>query len=109
MEMDMSSVASSEAPSRIPVKHWSDRKLSYLQLFNGAQRLKPIQRAIAGLIEKKAKHVPQPMILNSFKKAMFGQWFSKFLHRSMRQSQHWTKIETELFGGFTAHQLGCNY
>ncbi len=90
-------------------EHWSDRKKSFLELFNNADRLSPIQKPIAKLIGKRAGHVPQPLIMHSFKKRMFGQWHSKYMQRSMRESKFWTSTETELMAAFTAQQLGCSY
>ena len=53
--------------------------------------------------------VPHPHAVLSYRRKLFGKWFAHFMQRAMRESQHWSKAELELFGGFTAKQLGCAY
>lgn len=101
--------ASTPAPRSVSSTVTRQATRETLDIFHGPGRLRPLQRTIAGLIEKKAGHIPPPMILNSFKKELFGQWFSRFLHRSMSKSANWSRMETELFAGFTSNQLNCEF
>ena len=87
------------------------REPSFFHLFRDTRRLKPLHRLMATMVKIKAGRgvVPEPLILMTFKKKLFGKYFSQFCHRAMSQSQHWTRLQTELFAGFTAVQLNCDY
>ena len=70
---------------------------------NWIQRLKllPI-RLLSGIY-------PPPHIVMSYKRNLYGLWFSHFTSRSMRGSDHWSIEELEIFAAFTAKQLACEF
>ncbi|WP_299774048.1 hypothetical protein [uncultured Tateyamaria sp.] len=80
-----------------------------LPLLRDAQHLTWRQRAQLKPIKLIGGGWPNPHLVLSHKRKLFGEWFANFTQRSMRQSDYWKKEELELFGAFTANQLACSY
>lgn len=80
-----------------------------LDIFEGTHRLRLLPQLLIQLVKIKQgrKRVPEPIILNTFKKEMFGRAFADFMHRTMIDSKHFSRVETEMFAGFTATRLNC--
>ena len=80
-----------------------------LPLLRDAQHLKFAQRLKLLPIKIIGGGWPNPHLVLSYKRKLFGEWFANFTQRSMRQSDYWSKEELELFASFTANRLGCDY
>ena len=81
-------------------------RLDILQEAKGCNFLQRLQMYPIKLLGGK---YPGPHSVLSYHRKLYGKWFSRFLQRAMRQSEHWHKAELELFGGFTANQMECFY
>ena len=80
-------------------------------VFGDHTRLKLIHRLIIKIIMMKQGRtkVPEPLILGTYKKELFGKHFAGFMQRAMIESDYYSRVEAEMFAGFTATRLNCVY
>ncbi len=87
----------------------SEEARTPLGIFETLDWLSPGEREAAAETIKKRGRLPRTTLLGTYKKQMFGAHFAGFAQRAMRESAHWSALETELFATFTAAQLQCDY
>ena len=80
-----------------------------LDILHDAQGMNPIQKAIFALMKMILKQIPNPLLVISYNRSLFGKWFARFAQRGMRESDYWEVTELELFAAFTANRLKCDY
>ena len=80
-----------------------------LDMLEGAKGLHPFQRFVFALFKKFAGQIPNPLLVMSYNRGLFGKWYAQFAERAMRESRYWKKEELELFAAYTANQLKCDY
>ena len=80
-----------------------------LDILEGAKGLHPFQRFVFGMFKTLTGQIPNPLLVMSYKRSLFGKWYANFAERAMRESSFWTKEELELFAAVTANRLNCDY
>lgn len=80
-----------------------------LGVLEGGKGLNFLQKLRLWPIRMLAGEIPGPVVVQSYKRDLFGRQFAELLESAMRQASHWTKEEVELFASFTATQLHCGY
>ena len=80
-----------------------------LSILQNAKGCHPLQRLQLYPIKLLGGKFPGPHCVLSYHRELFGKWWSRFLHRALRQSKFWHKAELELFAAFTSNQLSCGY
>lgn len=80
-----------------------------LDVLEGAKGLSFLQKLQLLPIKFIGGGWPNPHLVLSYKRDLFGRWFAAFTQRSMRESDFWPKEELELFAAYTANQLNCDY
>ena len=80
-----------------------------LGVLEGGQGLHLLQKIRLWPLKMLAGEIPGPVVVQSYKRELFGRRFADLLQRAMRQTSHWSKAEVELFASFTAAKLHCGY
>jgi len=80
-----------------------------LEILREGQGLRPLQKLQLLPIEWLAGVKPPNFIILSYRRELFGKYFSRFLQTAMRRADQWQVGELELFASFTAKQLACGY
>lgn len=87
----------------------SNRTELRLPMMREARHLNFLQRLQLFPVRLITGSYPSPLLVVSYKRGLFGKWYSAFNDRSMRVSNYWDKADLELFATFTATQLDCRY
>ncbi len=53
--------------------------------------------------------IPGPMLVVSYRKEFFGDYWAPCMQEGMRRARHWTRGEVELFAAFTSRVNSCAY
>ncbi|MCA9713416.1 MAG: hypothetical protein H6713_14275 [Myxococcales bacterium] len=69
----------------------------------------PLQRLLLSVIRRLVGYVPDPILVMSYRRVIFGRQFAPLLHRAMRKSKHWTVAEVEVMAAWVAKNSGCEY
>ena len=80
-----------------------------MSMFESEKSLRPVQQMVAQILKAKNGAISGPVLLCSYRKELYGLWFSRILDRAMCLSKEWTRPEAELFAAFTARELGCDF
>jgi len=68
-----------------------------------------LQRALFALVKLIGGSLPGPIATMSYRPEFFGSPMSKLLQASMRDLEHWSVAEAELFAAFVSKQNECAY
>ncbi len=68
-----------------------------------------LQRVVFAIVRLIAGAVPGPIATLSYRPAFFGTPMSRLLQAGMRNLEHWTTAEAELFAAWTSKQNECEY
>jgi len=74
-----------------------------------SERLSPIQKLGLAFWKAVIGDVPGPMLVVSYRKKFFGDYWAACMQEGMRGARHWTKGEVELFAAFTSRVNSCAY
>ena len=55
------------------------------------------------------KHIPGPIVAASYDPKLFGKHYALALEEAMRNMEHWTLGEVELFAAFVSKHNQCAY
>jgi hypothetical protein len=80
-----------------------------LDILENGKALRPLQKLQLLPFKIMGGAMPGPFIALSYRRQMFGKYFTQFLQDVMRGSSEWSVGELELFASFTAKQLACQY
>jgi hypothetical protein len=70
---------------------------------------RPLQKLQLAIIKTIAGQVPGPIAVMSYRRRIFGKWFSQCLARGMKQATEWTQGDTELFASLISDRNRCRY
>lgn len=70
---------------------------------------RPLQKLQLAIIGSLVGHVPGPILVNSYRKELFGKQFAACLQRGMRGVGAWTASEREVFAAFVSKMNDCAY
>jgi hypothetical protein len=70
---------------------------------------RPLQKLQLALIRGLIGHVPGPILVMSYRRALFGTQFSQCLEAGMRKGRAWTQPEREIFAAFVSKLNSCSY
>ncbi len=74
-----------------------------------AKRLSRVQRISLTFWKAVIGEVAGPMLVVSYRKDFFGNFWAPCMQEGMRSLRHWSKGEIELFAAFTSKVNSCNY
>ena len=80
-----------------------------LEILENGKGLRPLQKLQFLPFKIIGGVMPGPFIVLSYRRQMFGKYFTQFLQEVMRGPSEWSVGELELFASFTARQLACDY
>ena len=80
-----------------------------LDILEGAQGMNAVQKWMFQNLKALIGQMPNPALVCSYHRVIFGKWYVHFTQRALRQSDFWKKEELELFAAFTANRLNCDY
>ncbi|MEL6719262.1 MAG: hypothetical protein AAFP82_11140, partial [Bacteroidota bacterium] len=69
--------------------------------------LSPVQKVQTFIIRRILHFLPEPILILSYQKRLFGKYFSRLIHQVLRKANHWTLAELELFGAFVSSCNAC--
>jgi hypothetical protein len=81
--------------------------MSRLQLITDGHG--PLQRVFLRIIRAIIGYVPEPILVMSYRRGLFGRYFAPVLPRAMRKSTHWTPAECEIMAAVVAQHSECEY
>jgi hypothetical protein len=70
---------------------------------------RPLQKLQFKIISALVGQVPGPIRVMSYRRQIFGRWFSACLWDGMKRATEWTQAETELFAMVVSDQNRCRY
>jgi hypothetical protein len=73
------------------------------------RRLSPVQRALLAVWKLLIGRVPGPMLVVSYRKRYFGNYWASCMQEGMRAARYWNRGEIELFAAFTSKVNSCTY
>jgi len=80
-----------------------------LGVLENGRGLNLIQRIKLWPIKRLAGGIPGPIVVQSYKRELFGRHFGVLMEQVMRGMSYWQKEDVELFASFTAAKLHCGY
>ncbi len=69
----------------------------------------PLQRMLLGVITRLVGYVPDPILVFSYRRALFGRQFTPLLHHALRKPKRWTVAEAEIMAAYVAKHSSCEY
>jgi hypothetical protein len=70
---------------------------------------RPLQKLQLKVIAALVGQVPGPIAVMSYRRRIFGRWFSQCLWQAMKKATEWSQKETELFAMVVSDQNRCRY
>jgi hypothetical protein len=70
---------------------------------------RPLQKLQLALIRTLVGQVPGPILVLSYRRALFGRQFARCLEQGMRRGSAWTQPEREIFAAFVSKLNQCDY
>lgn len=67
------------------------------------------QKPVLKLMALMMGNVPGPIAICSYRRRLFGKYYTEFLHEAMDDHTLWSKGETELFAAFTSKNNACRF
>lgn len=80
---------------------------SRLSVFNGGYGV--LQTRILHVIQWLVGYVPEPILVMSYRRKLFGASFAPVLHHAMRKPKHWTVAEVEVMAAWVSKHSECEY
>jgi hypothetical protein len=80
-----------------------------LGILENGKGLRPLQKLQFLPFKIMGGIMPGPFIVLSYRREIFGKYYTQFLQEVMRGTSEWSVGELELFASFTAKQLACRY
>ena len=68
-----------------------------------------IQQVFLGLIRRVFGYVPDPILVLSYRREVFGKHFAPLLHQALRNPKHWSIGEVEVMAAYIAKHSSCEY
>ncbi|MBV7335139.1 hypothetical protein KFU94_44255 [Chloroflexi bacterium TSY] len=72
-------------------------------------KLRPLQKLQGSLLRLLNERIPEPYIVCSYRRKLFGKQFAACFQGIMRHQTSWEVGEVELMGAFVSKQNECNY
>lgn len=80
-----------------------------LDILEGAAGMNSVQKWMFHVLKSIIGQMPNPALVCSYHRSLFGKWYVHFTQRALRESAFWKKEELELFAAYTANRLKCDY
>jgi len=68
-----------------------------------------LQKTLFAVVRTLAGSIPGPVCVMSYRSSFFGTEGAKLLQQAMRNQEHWSKSEVELFAAFVSKHNECAY
>jgi hypothetical protein len=70
---------------------------------------RPLQKLQLKIISAIVGQVPGPISVMSYRRRIFGKWFSASLWQGMKKATEWSQADTELFAAIVSDRNQCRY